>query len=215
MSEHDDDPQLRALLGTLRQDPPDDGFAAQLHLRLAATGLPAEPGVRARFAAWASARPWLVGGLSGALAGVAAFALASALTPRTTSSAPIARALPTSSQVASAAVACAPTGVETSAEVFVVPAGKVALVQLHFAVDRDIEQAEFSVLLPAGLAFFSAGETVPERSFQWSAPLARGDNRVPLALIGSQPGRHRFAATATIDGEVVVHEIVLDVQGPA
>jgi hypothetical protein len=223
MSTRDDDPQLQALLAGLREDPADDGFGARLHLRLAAAGVPPEPSARARAFAWLRERPWLVGAVSGAASGLAAFALASALAggAERAGSAPRAALAPASApapvvcaEPAAATAATAPSA-STSAEVFVVPVGKVAMVQLHFAVDRDVDEAEFSVVLPDGLAFFSEGAALPERAFHWSAPLARGDNRVPVAVIGAQPGRHRLAATATIAGEVVVHEIVLDVQGPA
>ena len=228
MSTRDHDPQLQALLATLREDPPEDGFAARLHLRLSEAGVPPEPGVRARVLAWLRERPWLVGMTSGAATGLATFALAGALAgspeplPSAAAEAGSANPNPNTTMLARTPAVCPEpaltTGTTTtsaSAEVFVVPVGKVAMVQLHFAVDRDIEEAEFSVVLPDGLAFFSDGAALPERAFHWSAPLARGDNHVPVAVIGAQPGKHRLAATATIAGEVVVHEIVLDVQGPA
>jgi len=225
MNERDDDRRVQALLGSLHEDPPDGGFAARLHLRLSEAGVPEEPSAWTRLFAWLRERPWLVGGLSGAAAGVSAFALAGVVTGVVSGAlggSPTARVAPAPSPVRASvgaadtnSAAVCPPALAASAEVFVVPVGKVAMVQLHFAVERDVDEAEFSVFLPEGLAFFSDGEALPERSFHWSAPLARGDNRVPVAVFGAQPGKHRLAATATIAGEVVVHEIVLDVQGPA
>jgi hypothetical protein len=226
MSVHDPDSQsqLGALLGTLKQELPQDEFAAQLHRRLAQAGKPREPGRIAALLGVLRERPLLLGATAGALSGVAAFALSAAVArdadgarrePQATATghataaqnvAPVALACPEPAATPIAAIA--------SAEVFVVPVGKVAMVQLHFAVERAVEQAEFSVLLPEGLAFFSEGRALPERAFHWQAPLAQGDNEVPIAVLGARPGKHRLAATATIAGEVVVHEIVLDVKEP-
>jgi hypothetical protein len=228
MTGHDRDQELRSLLGTLREDSPagepQDEFAARLHQRLAQVGAPREPNLGAALLGWLRERPWLVGATAGAISGVAAFALSAAIAgqaahgrgPAARSPKPDDRATGPAQQVA---LACpepaAPVEVAATAEVFVVPVGKVAMVQLHFAVDRDVEVAEFSVLLPDGLSFFSEGQALPERAYHWEAPLARGDNTVPVAVLGAKPGRHTLAATATIAGEVVVHEIVLDVKEPA
>ena len=231
MSVHDqgDDPELHALLGTLREDVADEGFDGRLHQRLAAAGAPREPSAATALLGWLRERPWLLGATAGAVSGVAAFALSAALAEgelgagrpgaravAAGDSAKLGLACPEPAAQPVGAVAGAqqatPVGIEASAEVFVVPVGKVAMVQLNFAVDRDVELAEFSVLLPEGLAFFSEGQALPEHAFHWEAPLARGDNAVPIAVLGERPGRHRLAATATIAGEVVVHEIVLDVK---
>jgi len=224
MSVHDqrDDPELQALLGALREDVADEGFGARLHQRLAQAGAPREPGAAAALLGWLRERPWLVGATAGAVSGEAAFAISAALAGGDGRAARTAAKPepPLPMQPAKLAVACpdptaqtaTPAAIEASAEVFVVPVGKVAMVQLNFAVDRDVELAEFSVLLPEGLAFFSEGRALPEHAFHWEAPLSQGDNAVPIAVLGARPGRHRLAATATIAGEVVVHEIVLDVK---
>ena len=215
MTDHEDE-ELRGLLSGLREDPADNGFGAALHRRLVQAGVPAAPSGFDRIRAFLGGRPALVGVLAGMAAGAAVFfALRIAL--------PTARQQPPSALIQAAprsspnAVACAPaaTVIEPSVEVFVVPAGKVAMVQFHFAVERAVEEAEFSVLLPAALSFFSDGEALPERSFHWTAPLTEGDNRIPFAIVGQKPGKHRVTATATVAGEVVVHEVVLDVQEPS
>jgi hypothetical protein len=153
----------------------------------------------------------LVGGLAGTAAGAAVFFVLRLTLPAAPQQPPTAL-----NPAAPNELACAPAApvIEPSVEVFVVPAGKVAMVQFHFAVERAVEEAEFSVLLPAALSFFSDGEALPERSFHWVAPLTEGDNRIPFAIVGQTPGKHRVTATATIAGEVVVHEVVLDVQEP-
>jgi len=211
-----EDHELRGLLASLREDPADGGFSSQLHRRLVQAGAPSAPGALERLRAFMTRRPVLVGLCAGTCAGAAVFfalrlALASpAAQPPMAHVEPMPERAPTE-------LACAPAApvVEPSAEVFVIPAGKVAMVQLHFAVDRAVQDAEFSVLLPAALAFFSDGELLDEHSFHWSAPLDAGDNHVPIAIVGQAPGKHRLTATATIAGEVVVHEVVLDVQEPS
>lgn len=231
MRGHDQDEELRALLGTLREDVPtdeqEDEFAARLHQRLAQAGAPREPSRGAALLDWLRERPWAVGATAGAISGVAAFLLSAVIAGQAAGGRELAAVgakldgpapRPTAQTPPNALAVpepVEPVAVEATAEVFVVPVGKVAMVQLHFAVDRDVEQAEFSVLLPDGLAFFSEGAALPERVFHWEAPLARGDNTVPVAVLGAKPGRHTLAATATIAGEVVVHEIVLDVKEKA
>lgn len=208
-----EDPQLSALLRTLARDVPDDGFGARLHARLVQAEAPRPGGWVGRLREWARAHPLQAGSLAGTGCGAAAFAALLVVWPAARGGAPAApeaRAQRTPHTCAAPAASAL-----ASAEVFVVPEGKVALVQLNFAVDHDVESAEFSVLLPEGLAFFSDGETLPERTFRWSAPLGHGDNRIPIAVIGTRTGRHHLTATATIAGEVVVHEVILDVREPA
>jgi hypothetical protein len=214
MTAQHDDRKLGEMLRQLAEDPADDGFASRLHLRLAQAGAPAPAAWFVRVRAWPRERPMWAGLLVGATSGVAAFALMSAVVSRPIPGGP--------ADVGQQPVAvveparCEPQALaHVDAEVFVVPEGKVALVQLHFAVERDVESAEFDILLPEGLAFFSDGKRLTDRSFRWVAPLTRGDNRVPIAVVGTRPGLHRLAATATIAGEVVVHEVVLDVRGDA
>jgi hypothetical protein len=225
-SQPEQDTELSQLLSQLRADTDvADGageaeFSASLHRRLVAAGSPAPVGVVQQLTGWLRDRPWAMGTLCGTAAGVAAFALMHAtLSPtgssRDAGSSDLVAVAPVSDELAHAApqraVECEPAA-EAHAEVFIVPAGQVAMVQLNFAVETDVDEAEFSVLLPAGLAFFSEGEALPERAFHWVAPLTAGDNEVPVAIVGQDPGLHRVTATATIDGEVVVHEVVLEVR---
>ncbi len=210
------DQEVSQLLAQLREEPSaDDDFAARLHRRLVEAGPPRPVGPWPRLSTWLGDRPWVTGTLCGSTAGVAAFLLMSALGGTPGEAAPAAVAPQQLSQPSLAAVdtpECEPAAAEAHAEVFVVPAGQVAVVQLNFAVEREVDEAEFSILLPEGLAFFSEGEALSERSFHWAAPLDAGDNEVPVAIVGQKAGVHRVTATATIDGEVVVHEVVLEVR---
>lgn len=227
------DDELGAALADLRDGPldGDDGaeFRATLHRRLVQAGAPRPAGAWQRLQAWFAERPLAMGSASGVCAGIAAFWVMASVTAGPGS---VSQTSQTSQTVAEThnpvrgpatgngtEVACATpesaaqvARVRTQADVFVVPEGKVAMVQLHFAVADAVGEAEFGVLLPAGLAFFSDGEALAQRSFHWVAPLSAGDNAIPIAVVGRAPGQHRITATATIAGEVVVHEVVLDVR---
>lgn len=207
MSDRKDEERL-PMLELLREELPDDGFSARLHQRLVAAGAPRPLGAFERARAFLRDNVSWKAALTGAVAGLLAFVLLEAAYPRSSARVPAPGPLAASEP---ARVACEPAA-EVHAEVFVLPAGKVARVQLEFAVEHAVEQAEFSVLLPEGLSFYSQGEELAQRSFQWTAPLASGSNSIPIAVVGKRAGRHTLAAAATIGDEVVVHEVVLDVQ---
>ena len=244
MSRDKPETEVAKLLAQLRVDPPDNGFEAALSRRLVRMETVSSdvveptrfPTPRPRL--WQ--RPGFVGACwgtaAGAVAGVAAFLLMAQLHDNDRSTVATGTASPATPGMlregptgpgtsthgpqphaeAVGAPACPPhtTEVASRAEVVVVPAGKVALVRLHFEVPVQVDEAQFSVLLPRGLSFFSEGEALPDRSFHWTSALTRGENEVPVAVVAQEPGKHRLTATATIDGEVVVHEVVFDVREP-
>lgn len=212
--------EVAELLAQLRVDPADDGFGVTLSARLAqaARPTPAPTSWRvemARRLEGLMARPWLIGSCSGALSGVAVFALlqwSQISAPRVeppTSALALGAGSPGSTP---STVSCPAVAEVAAVEVFAVPAGKVALVHFQFDVEQAVEAAEFSVLLPPGLAFYGDGEPLKDRVFRWEAPLSAGENRVPVAILGEAPGPHRVTATATVGSQVVVHELVLDVR---
>lgn len=230
--------EIAELLAELRVDPPSGGFEQSLAKRLAQAAADFEsidPPVRlkwrARLRALFAHRPVLLGSCSGALAGAAVFGLMYGVVglPSSQPVVPAAghvfaeahtggmdtRQLPVSpASYGAQPEGCLPGGgTVASAEVFLVPRGKVAMVQLQFDVDASVPAAEFSVLLPPGLSFFNEGQALPEKVFRWVAPLEQGANRVPVAVVGEVPGEHRLTALATVGSRVVVHEIVLQVEG--
>lgn len=195
-----------------------DGFQAALHRRLVRAGPPQSESFWARCRAGMRLHPVWIGAAAGVVSAVLSFALLESHTASVSNAvgerahgraATGVMANGAGAQVRSVAVRA------VGAEVFMVPVGKVALVKLHFALDDAVEEAEFNILLPEGLAFFSDGQALPERSFHWRAPLGVGDNQIPLAIVGREVGRHRLTATAMVGSEVVVHEVILDVREPA
>src|SRR5262249_55525623 len=78
-----------------------------------------------------------------------------------------------------------------------VPKSKIALVKVDFVADAAVDDVNFEVLLPDGLRFFSGGQALAERSFQWRGKLAVGSNPIPIAVKGEHPGTYHVIAHAT------------------
>ena len=200
--------QLREALRGLAVDAPDHGFRAALHLRLAAEPAPAAVGFVAAFfnrpSAWLRHRRawlWPVGGLA---AGVAAYALLVVVYGD-----PVARqaARPQVAPAAPTTVASGPVWPS-----FRVPSSKVAVIRLAFSAEVAVEDVTFEVTLPEGLAFWSSGKRLDERTFRWPGRLEAGENLVPIAVRGDRPGRYPVVATVEFGGRVLEHRVVLDVQ---
>ncbi|HZN92699.1 MAG TPA: hypothetical protein VFB81_08330 [Myxococcales bacterium] len=181
------EPGVEARLRALRVDPPEDGFSAELHRRLAAAGPPRVPGM------WAKLRQGLerwrpvMWPAVGVAAGVAAFLFLAALQSP---------ALP-------AAVAEVPA--------VRVPASKVALIRLNFSADVAVQSAQLHVELPPGLSFWSDGQELAQRELDWEQPLSAGDNVIPIAVRGARTGEYRVVATARVGEQQIEHDVVLKV----
>jgi len=181
------EPGVEARLRALRVDPPEDGFSADLHRRLAAAGPPRVPGM------WAKLRQGLerwrpvMWPAAGVAAGVAVFLALGALRPPS---------LP-------ATVAEAPA--------VRVPASKVALIRLNFSADVAVQSAQLHVELPPGLSFWSDGQELAQRELDWEQPLSAGDNVIPIAVRGARTGEYRVIATARVGEQEIEHDVVLKV----
>jgi len=184
------EPGVEARLRALRVDPPEDGFSAELHRRLAAVGPPRPVGlwgrVRQGMERW---RPALWPAV-GVAAGVAAFLVLGALRP---------------------AVSASPSAPVAQELAVKVPASKVALIRLNFSADVAVETAQLHVELPAGLSFWSDGEELAQRALDWEQPLSAGDNVIPIAVRGARAGEYRVVATARVGEQRIEHDVVLRV----
>jgi len=199
-----DEPELLKALRSLSVDAPDNGFRAALHHRLAAEPAPAAMGLFDRARAWLRGRRawlWPVGGLA---AGVAAYAL---LVVVHGNPADPVTAQPQVVQIPPIAIANGPVWPS-----FRVPSSKIAVIKLAFAAEVAVEDVTFEVTLPEGLAFWSSGKRLDERSFRWPGRLDAGENLVPIAVRGDRPGRYPVVATVEIGGRVLEHRVFLDVQ---
>lgn len=200
---------VRQRLRDLRVDPPDAGFRAALHLRLVAAGTPPLPGFLARLrGVWERHRAVAWPGV-GVLAGAASFAVLT-----------WARDVPPAAISTVPAVTTSATSVpaDRMGEVpptYTLPARKVAVIRLTFAAEVAVEDATFEVSLPEGLAFWSRGQELAERTFRWPGRLAAGDNPIPIAVRGKRPGLYHVRARVEAAGGVLEQELVLDVKGEA
>ncbi len=172
-----DDRDLRERLRSLRVDPPDAGFGAALHRRLADAGPPDPPPFWRRF--WppqAVEFRWLLP-VAGAAAALAIFLVVG----------------------------------HRDEVVTRLPATKVAVVRVNLSAEVEVASAQIKVSLPDGLVFWADGEELPQRAFEWTQPLRKGDNDIPIAVRGLKPGRYRMTVTAEIGGQKVNDEVVLEV----
>jgi hypothetical protein len=185
-----EDRALQARLRGLREDPPGGlEFQAALHRKLVAAGEPEGASLWERL----RRRGPVLWPALGVAAGLAVFLIFSS------------RGQPV------APVAQAPAAEELPEASAVVPASKVALIKLNFTAEVAVESADFEVTLPAGLSFWADGEELPIRSFQWTQALDAGNNEVPIAVRGKQPGRYRLEAVARVGEQLLRHEVVIEV----
>ena len=94
---------------------------------------------------------------------------------------------------------------------FVVPRAKIALVNISFSADVDVLDVNFQIALPEGLAFWSDGQALAQRSVSWTGKLTEGENVIPVAIRGQRVGRFAVEATAVVDGKPLKHQIYLEV----
>jgi hypothetical protein len=183
--DHSSDGDVSARLRSLRVDVEDGGFREGLHRALAQRPVPAplSPFARLVLAVRSAAIPWPAAAALGAAAAVAV-----ALVVR---------------QVAPVAD---PDEVIATGRV---PTTKVAVVRLELSADVAVAEADIRVSLPDGLSFWSRGEALPERSFEWTQPLVAGRNEIPIAVHGARPGRYHVAVTARVGDEWIVHDVPL------
>jgi hypothetical protein len=183
------DRDVRERLRQLRLEPPDDGFEARLRQRLVAAGPPEAPSPWQWLRAPGGGRRWLwpAGGLA---AGVAAFLLLAFLR-----GAP-GPARPTAGEALAAAE---------------VPASKVAVVRVNLSAAVAVESADIRVTLPEGLVFWSEGQALAQRSFEWRQPLEPGSNEIPIAVRGQRPGLYHVRVTALVGGTWIDHDVPIAV----
>jgi hypothetical protein len=82
---------------------------------------------------------------------------------------------------------------------------------VNLSAEVEVADAHIRVELPEGLAFWSDGEALNQRHFEWTQPLRAGDNEIPIAVRGLKPGRYRMTVSALIGSERVEDEVLLQV----
>jgi hypothetical protein len=183
------DDAVRARLAALRVDPPDDGFAFSLHRRLVEAGPPPAPSGWAALVARLR-EPRLRWPALGLAAGVAAFLVLAPLTGRWWRG---------------------DAGGQAGGPAAVLATSQVAVVRLNLSADVAVADARIRITLPAGLSFWSDGQALAQRDFEWSQPLTAGDNEIPIAVRGQQAGRYRIAVDAMVGGQRVEDTVLIEV----
>lgn len=181
--ERAEDRQLLERLRALRVDPPGGEFQTLLRQKLVAAGPPQRVSPWRRLVPQIEALRWGWGAV-GLAAGVAIFLALSTLHGKHSG----------------------PEGLITR-----LPETQVALVRLNLTADVAVQAAQIRVTLPPELSFWADGEALPERTFEWTQALRRGDNEIPIAIRGQRPGLYRVAVSAWIGEEQVKDEVMLEV----
>jgi hypothetical protein len=207
---------VREALRSLRVTPPDDGFSVQLRERLLAAGPPPAPGLFQRWRETWARHPGLfwpvTGTAAGALAGTVMFVILALTRGQGAGTAAGTTTAENPGGTAAQSVAL-PTSLASAEAVHQIPTDKVAVIRLNFTAEVAITDVAFEVRLPEGLAFWSGGRRLTDRTFGWRGDLAPGDNPMPVAVRGERPGRYRVVATAEMNGRRIEHALVLEVTG--
>ncbi len=220
VSQHQDsETELRRQLAELGQtaEPDADTFAMNLSSALRQVGEPDPPPFLAGLREWLAYRPVATGAMAGfASAAMAIFAYqafnsqhAPELQTQASPSAQYA-----SAQANKATVSDTVKTEEQAPVATTLPKDKVALIRFEFRSEVSIEDAEFHIELPEGLTFWSEGRALAETSFTWTGTLKEGANEVVTAIRASHEGRYRVLATAWVDDEPLIHEVILHVVSP-
>lgn len=213
----EDKPQLEAL--RVRPDG-DEEFRRALHLRLAEVGDPKPYGLWDRWRDLLGEHTFAAGAFSGLALAAVAFLALRAVSPTEVQAPMVAEVSEAPAGVELAAPETAteemPTPpVVTPPVVATVPAEMVAVVRFEFRSEVEVQDVTFNVSLPDGLHFYSEGELLEERAFEWVAELEEGETQIPVAVRGAEPGRYRVTATALVDGEEIINEVILHVEESA
>ncbi len=183
------DHELRRRLAALRIDPPEGDFALALRRRLVEAGPPAPPSWLARLRE-AVRLPRLLWPAVGVAAGVAAFLI---LAP------------------ASRPPGRVEGGPDTGSPSAVLATSQVAVVRLNLSADVAVDAARIRITLPPGLSFWSDGQALAQRDFEWTQSLSPGDNEIPIAVRGQRAGRYRIAVDALVGGQRVEDSVLIEV----
>ena len=190
-----------AELRGLAVDAPDDGFSAALHRRLVAEPVPGPAGLGERVSTWLRDRRFWLWPATGIASGLAVYALLVVL-----------HGNPTGMKPGAAAVSQPAVATDTILPSFRIPSSKVAVIKLAFTAEVAVEDVTFQVTLPEGLHFWSGGQRLAERTFRWPGRLEAGENLIPIAVRGDEPGRYPVVATVEVGGRVLEQTVVMDVQ---
>lgn len=210
MSKDEKPNTLKARLADLKTKPPrPDAFELSLRNALAReSAMPAQ--TQAAWQTWVKGHPLLSGAATGLMTALFVLYVATPnMQPRTGM---------TPSQETKLAQEAMPNPNEQSqvtnkinGATHRVPTQGVALIKFHFSSEVAVADVNMQIELPAGLKFWSKGQELEQNAVAWQSRLKAGENTFPVAISARKEGLYQVMATAEIDGQVVQHEVVIEV----
>lgn len=95
-----------------------------------------------------------------------------------------------------------------------VKTGETVTIKLVYDSENDVEDVDFSITLPKGLAFNSANPEISlEKTISWSGSLKKGRNEIPFVVKATEAGSWQIDATAEYDDGILTHEIIVKAAG--
>lgn len=92
--------------------------------------------------------------------------------------------------------------------------GETVTIKLVYDSENDVDEVDFSINLPEGLAFNSENpEIFNTKTINWSGALKKGRNEIPFVVKALSEGMWHIDATAEYDGGALNHEIVVKATG--
>lgn len=91
-----------------------------------------------------------------------------------------------------------------------VKTGETVTIKLVYDSENDVEDVDFSITLPSGLAFNSTNpEISSEKTIIWNGSLKKGRNEIPFVVKATEAGSWQIDAAAEYDDGIISHEIVV------
>jgi len=92
--------------------------------------------------------------------------------------------------------------------------GETVTIKLVYDSENDVDDVDFSITLPEGLAFNSDNPEISvKKNINWSGSLKKGRNEIPFVVKAVSEGLWHIDATAEYDGGSLNHEIVVKATG--
>jgi len=88
--------------------------------------------------------------------------------------------------------------------------GETVTIKLVYDSENDVDDVDFSITLPEGLAFNSDNpEILSNKTINWSGSLKKGRNEIPFVVKAVSAGLWHIDATAEFDDGILTHEIAV------
>jgi hypothetical protein len=93
--------------------------------------------------------------------------------------------------------------------------GETVTIKLVYDSENDVDDVDFSITLPEGLAFNSDNpEILNTKTINWSGSLKKGRNEIPFVVKAVEAGLWHIDATAEFIDGLLTHEIAVRASNP-